>query len=240
MQRLLLAIAMMAAPLGLSAEPVTVFAAASLKPVLDVVLADAPVESRAVYAGSSALARQIVAGAPADVFISANLDWMAHVENEGRIVPGSDRVIATNRLVVVGQPGSPPLDRSSLASLADGRVATALTEAVPAGIYARAALETLDLWDELRPSLVEAPDVRAALRLVMIGAVPNGIVYASDAHSAPEVEIRYVFPEDSHPPILYAGAVVTGAGAAARNVLDHIADADAAFLAAGFDDDPPE
>ena len=223
--------------LPLRADPVTVFAAASLKPVLDEVLAEAPVETTAVFAGSSALARQIEAGAPADIFLSANPGWMDHLEAAGRIDAATRRDIARNRLVLVGAPGSPKVAPDDLAGK---RIATALTASVPAGLYARDALTGLGLWEELRPSLVEAQDVRAALRLAVIGAVSYAIVYASDAPTEPGVEVLFVFPDESHAPIVYPGALVIGADEDAAAVLDHIAAAREVFAAAGFrPPDPP-
>ena len=232
MHRALALLVLLFAPFGLRAEPVTVFAAASLKPVLDRVLAAEAVEARAVYAGSSALARQIEAGAPADIFVSANLDWMDHLETGGHIAADSEVIVARNRLVLIAaDPSEAAL--ASIDDLPDGRIATALTDAVPAGIYARAALTHLGAWERLRPRLVEAQDVRAALRLALSGAVPYAIVYASDAFSA-GLEPLFVFPGDSHPPIIYPAALTATAQDGAAELLDTIAEAGEAFAAAGF------
>ncbi|MDJ1009730.1 MAG: molybdate ABC transporter substrate-binding protein [Paracoccaceae bacterium] len=220
------------------AEPVTVFAAASLKPVLDSVLADWPGETVSVYGGSSALARQIEAGAPADIFISANADWMDHLVAGGAVPADSTLIIARNRLVLVAAAGAPPVGIDALAALAGARIAVALTDAVPAGVYAKAALTRFGVWEALRPTLVETQDVRAALRLAVTGAAPYAIVYASDAVGAAGVDVAVVFPENSHPPIVYLAGPTTDAGPGAAAVLAHIAASGDAFAAAGFL--PPE
>ena len=193
------------------AAALTVFAAASLKDALDAVAAsysDATgADIRVSYAGSSALARQIAAGAPADVFVSASEDWMDAVAD--RLVPGSRVDLLTNRLVLVGPVDAPAADLADALG-GDGRVAMAFVDAVPAGIYGQAALEHLGLWDAVRPRVVEADSVRAALALVAVGAAPLGIVYATDAEAERQVAIVALIPEDSHPPILYPAAAIAG------------------------------
>lgn len=208
-----------------TAQDVTVFAAASLQTALSDLgpVWTAQTGGRAVIvpAGSSALARQILAGAPADVFVSASPDWMDAVEAAGRIVPGSRAAIAGNRLVLIG-PAEGPRDSGEIGpetdiagALGTGRLAMALVDAVPAGIYGKAALQALGHWEGLAPRVVQADNVRAALALVAIGAAPLGIVYASDAEAEPRVRVRGRFPETSHAPIVYPGAVIAGGDEAA-------------------------
>ncbi|SHI30903.1 molybdate ABC transporter substrate-binding protein [Wenxinia saemankumensis] len=223
------------AALPASAE-ITVFAAASLGGVLDEVAAEYTAgtgEAVAIsYAGSSLLARQIEAGAPADVFVSANPDWMDVLEEAGLVAARTE--LLGNALVLVGPAGAPALEIADLpAELGDGRLAVALTEAVPAGIYGRAALTSLGLWDALSGRLAETDNVRAALALVATGAAPYGIVYATDAALEPRVAILDRFPPESHAPITYPAAALTQAGAPFLAWLRGEA-AGARFAAAGF------
>lgn len=204
-----------------ASEPITVFAAASLAEAIGEVAAAFEAQGgpavRVVLAGSSALARQILQGAPADIFVSANPGWMDAVEQAGRVVPGSRRDLLTNTLVLVIPAADRAIDappRISTAfdlraQLGTGRLAMALTKAVPAGIYGRAALESLGLWAELAPRVVETDNVRAALALVATGAVAAGVVYWTDAAAEPRVVVTGVFPTDSHPPIRYPVAKLT-------------------------------
>ncbi|MEV8466827.1 molybdate ABC transporter substrate-binding protein [Fluviibacterium sp. DFM31] len=223
------------------ADEVTVFAAASLKTALDEVAAGWEAATghhvRAAYAGSSGLARQIAQGAPADLFISANTAWMDWLEVEGAIDPGSRRALLGNRLVLVGPAGAPPLDLAALPTkLGSGRLAMALVDAVPAGIYGRAALEHLGLWPDLRAQVVETDNVRAALALVAIGAAQMGIVYGTDARAEPRVAVRAAFDPQSHPPILYPAALMPGASAVAAAFLTYLSEpeAGAVFTRHGF------
>ena len=212
---------------GAAAQTVNVFAAASLSGTLEKALAGADCgDVRPVFAGSSTLSRQILSGAPADVFVSAHDDWIAALRADGALVPDSERIIAGNSLVLVsGEPGVPVPDDASadvvLNIVGDDRISVGLVEAVPAGMYAKAALQTLGLWGELRSQLVETDSVRAALALVTRGATPHGSVYASDAAFA-GLSVRFVFPPIAHAPIRYTAAVVRD-GAGARCVLDHLA-----------------
>lgn len=231
----------------LRAETVTVFAAASLGDALAAVAE--PWETETGHevvvsaAASSAVARQIAAGAPADIVISANPQWMDWLEGEGRIEPGTRRDLLANRLVLIGGAGAEPVAEGAplapqiLDRLGMGRLAVALTEAVPAGIYARAALEAMGAWDALRPRLAEADNVRAALALVATGAAPLGIVYATDAKAEPRVAVLLVFAEETHPPIRYPAARVAGRGGAAADAfLAYLgtSEARAIFERAGF------
>jgi molybdate transport system substrate-binding protein len=228
------------------ADTLTVFAAASLKEVIDDIGAD--FEERTghtvitSYAGSSALARQIEYGAPADVFISASTEWMDYLEAQGALAESTRVDLVGNRLVLIGPADdSPPvrldgaLDLPAL--LKGGRLAVALTNAVPAGIYAKLALESLGLWPEVQPFLAETDNVRAAMALVAVGAAPLGIVYATDARAEKRVSIRGYFPQDTHPEIVYPAALTARSTApAAPLFLDYLKTpaADEAFESYGF------
>lgn len=166
------------------------------------------------FAGSSALARQIRAGAPADLFVSADEDWMDDVEKAGLVMRGTRANLAGNRLVLV----RPANARLSLRigrnmpiarALGDGRLAMANPDSVPAGKYGKAALTALGVWPSVAPKVARADNVRAALALVERGATPLGIVYATDARAGNGVAIVGAFPESSHAPIRYPLARLT-------------------------------
>lgn len=204
-----------------SAQPVHVFAAASLHNALDDVVsayqATAPdADIRLTFAGSSTLARQIAAGAPADIFMSANTQWVELLDTEGRLIPGTHHVLLQNRLALVASTAGDDLDVTRSAAwhdaLGTGRIAVALVDAVPAGIYAKQALIALDQWDTLSPRLAQTDNVRAALNLVARGETPLGIVYTTDAKAEPRVFVRAIFPEHTHQPIDYPVALIEGAG----------------------------
>ncbi|MFY9293180.1 MAG: molybdate ABC transporter substrate-binding protein [Methylorubrum rhodinum] len=197
-------------------EPVTVFAAASLKNALDEASAawtrETAKTTRISYAGSNALAKQIEAGAPADLFVSADLAWMDYAEKTGTIRSETRVNLLRNAIVLVAPKGStqkvalePGVDLAK--ALAGGRLAMGNVEAVPAGKYGKAALEKLGAWDGVRTQVAQAENVRAALLLVARGEAPLGIVYATDAASEPGVEVVATFPEGSHPPIVYPAAL---------------------------------
>jgi molybdate transport system substrate-binding protein len=204
------------APVPAQAEHVTVFATASLTNAATA-LADAwsaQTGNRAAmsFAGSSALARQIQHGAPADIFISASTDWMDAVEASGDLRVGTRRDILGNRLVLIahGTDMAPvTLDETlDLADLVGGaRLAMALVDAVPAGVYGKAALTSLGLWDSIAPQVAQADNVRAALAFVTHNEAPFGIVFATDAAVADSVSVIGTFPEDSHPAITYPAAI---------------------------------
>lgn len=241
----LICVALMMLPGPVRAGDVAVFAAASLAGPLDQIAAawaDATGQTTTIsYAGSSALARQVEAGAPVDLVILASEDWMDVLEVGDAILPATRRILLTNRLVLIGT-GSAPLTLEDLPrALGRDRLALALTDAVPAGIYARGALETLGLWDAVAPQVVEADNVRAALRLVAIGAARYGIVYATDAVQEPRVSVLAEIPASSHPPIRYPMALTPGAGEAARTFADYLAGpaARAILSGAGFGLPPP-
>ena len=201
------------------AGDLTVFAASSLGDVLkdlEVLWETKTGQDLTVaLAGSSALARQIDAGAPADVMISANVDWITWLDERARLLPDSLRNIASNELVLIAhdpaaasqEPVTEAFDFPTLLG-PDGRLAIALPEAVPAGIYAREALMRLGLWDGVQDRLAPTDNVRAALALVALGETPLGVVYATDAVAEPQVSVAGVFPSVLHPPILYPAAVV--------------------------------
>ena len=219
-----LAVAALAAPVrGLAAlpgEPVTVFAAASLKNSLDAVdaayMARTGAAVRASYAASSALARQIEQGAPADVFVSADVDWMDYAQQHDLVRPGTRRNILTNHLALIAPKRSGlQLRLTPQAPLASalgpgGRLAMAAPE-VPAGRYGRQALTTLGLWSAVATRVVYGDSVRAALTFVSRGEAPLGIVYDTDAKVDPGVRIVDLFPETTHPKILYPAALTQGA-----------------------------
>ena len=245
----LLLIAVSLAPTAARAQDdagLTVFAAASLKEALDEAAAayrkQTGVPVRVSYAASSALARQIEQGAPADVFFSADLEWMDYLQKRNRLDVATRRSLLGNRLVLIAPRASKAqvdLKRPAtlLAALGDGRLAVGQTRTVPAGKYAKASLESLSLWNGVRPRLAESESVRAALMLVARGETPLGIVYASDAKAEPGVRVVATFPEDSHPPIVYPVAALRGARAAqAPRFVQWLAspDADALFTKRGF------
>ena len=195
---------------------VVVFAAASLKTALDEIAAAWTRESgkraRISYAGSNALAKQIEAGAPADLFVSADLDWMDYASERALIRPETRLNLLANRLVLVAPKDSkaevnlaPGLDLKGV--LGDGRLAIANVDAVPAGKYGRTALEKLGTWAGVKDRVAQADNVRAALLLVARGEAPLGIVYRTDAAAEPNVRIVATFAEDLHPPIVYPAAL---------------------------------
>jgi molybdate transport system substrate-binding protein len=157
------------------------------------------------FAGSSALARQIEQGAPADLFVSADEDWMDTLEQQELLRPGTRADLLSNRLVLIAPKGSAA---RGLADLGDGRLALADPEAVPAGKYAKAALEHLGQWQAVKDRIAPAENVRAALALVERGEAPLGIVYATDALASAKVRVVLTFAADSHPPILYPIAIL--------------------------------
>jgi molybdate transport system substrate-binding protein len=197
------------------ADNLTVFAAASLKNALDDISAKwketGASAVAASYASSSTLAKQIEQAAPADVFISADQQWMDYVDKKSLV--GKPHDLLGNRLVLISAKDNPltleikpGLKLAEL--LGDGRLAVGDPSNVPAGIYAKEALTKLKIWDAVQPKLAPAADVRAALTLVSRGEAPLGIVYETDAKVDPKVRTVAVFPDDSHKPIVYPVAVV--------------------------------
>jgi molybdate transport system substrate-binding protein len=203
-----------------AADNVLVFAAASLKNALDAVniawQADTGRTATISYAASSALAKQIEQGAPADIFISADLDWMSYLSERKLTRPETELRLLGNRIVLVAPADSkaevaiaPNFDLAGL--LGDGRLAIGDVKAVPAGKYAKAALETLGVWASVEAKVAQAENVRAALKLVSTGEAALGIVYQTDAAAEPGVKILGIFPGDSHPPIVYPAALTMDA-----------------------------
>ncbi|MFC3169708.1 molybdate ABC transporter substrate-binding protein [Paracoccus fontiphilus] len=236
-----LLLALLATPA--TADNVTVFAAASLKNALDEVAADfmrnTGHEVTISYAGSNALAKQIIEGAPADLFISASGDWMDEVEGADLVETRQD--LLGNRLVLIAHGDAQPVligaGTDLKGMLGGGKLAMGLVDSVPAGQYGKAALQTLGLWDEVQADVAQADNVRAALALVATGEAPYGIVYATDAAAEDDVTIVGEFPASSHPPITYPAALLTpAADDADRAFYDALSggSADAIFERHGF------
>src|SRR6516165_8474074 len=228
------------------AADITVFAAASLKNALDdaTKIYEAKTGDKVVvkYAASSTLALQIEEGLPADVFFSADLDWMDYLEQRKFIDPASRHTLLGNTLVLVAPKDSTvslvieknfPLVQ---ALGTDGKLAMASVDTVPAGKYGKAALTYLGVWDAVAPRVAQAENVRAALAFVARGETPLGIVYGTDAKSEPAVKVVGMFPEDSHPKVLYPVALTASAKPEARKFLEFLLSSEAAqsFEAQGF------
>jgi molybdate transport system substrate-binding protein len=225
-------------PAACAQETLTVFAAASLKNALEDAAKAFAAESRPTsspsirfsFAASSALAKQIEQGAPADLFASADLEWMDYLQGRNQIRPGTRVDLLNNRLVVVAPADSPlrevAFTRDSLLKALgpDGRLATGEVTSVPIGKYAKAAFEKFGIWADIRPRLAPTENVRAALVLVSRGEAPLGVVYETDARADPRVRVVATFPADSHPPVIYPFAVTAAAKdpAAAARFLDYL------------------
>lgn len=220
-------------PAPARAAEVVVFAAASMKTALDAMAAGFQAETghrvTISYGGSNALARQILEGAPADIFISAAVNWMDEVEKAGLVAEGARADLPGNTLVLVAHgkdaaPVSigPGFDLAGL--LGDGRLSMAMVDAVPARQYGKAALASLGVWAEVEASVAQSENVRAALTLVAAGEAPYGIVYATDAAATDNVTVVGTFPAGSHPAIVFPAALLRGAADAAN----------ATFAAQGF------
>jgi molybdate transport system substrate-binding protein len=219
-------------PAAAQDQSLTVYAAASMKNALDDVNAAFTAKTGtkvvASYAASSALMKQIEQGAPADVFVSADLDWMDY-GSQHKLIKDDTRInLLGNRLVLIA-PKDSKLGKVlisqgfDLAKLAgDGRVATGDVSAVPVGKYAKTALEKLGAWSAVEPKMAMAENVRAALLLVARSEAPLGIVYETDAKVEPGVKIVGVFPEDSHPPVTYPVAATVNARAGTAAYLDFL------------------
>ena len=205
-----------------------VFAAASLKNALDEIAATDSPRPIVVYGASSALARQIENGAPADVFISADLDWMDYLDKKRLVLRGTRRNLLGNRLVLIAPKTDPvklqPAPGFAIAAaLKGGRLALAEPGSVPAGKYAKAALETLGVWDQVARHVAAAENVRAALLLVARGEAPLGIVYQTDARAEPSVMVAGVFPAGTHPPIVYPAAALKAGKGGGQAFLERLA-----------------
>lgn len=209
---------------GHAAEPppVTVFAAASLtdalKQVGDDFTKETGVPIRFSFAASSTLARQIEAGSAADVFLSADIDWMDYLDQRNLIRKASRRNLLGNRLALVAPADSKLVLKIAphfalRAALGDERLATGDPDSVPVGRYARQALTSLGVWEEVADRLVRAENVRGALMFVERGEVPIGIVYETDAAIDPKVRVIDLFPPGSHAAIVCPAALLPGASA---------------------------
>jgi molybdate transport system substrate-binding protein len=231
--------------LGLAAD-ITVFAAASLKESLDenvkTFAAKTGHRVRVSYAGSNALARQIENGAPADLFLSADEEWMDYVAQKNLIVAATRKNLLVNTLVLVA-----PADSDAklviapgfglAAALKGGRLALANPDSVPIGKYAKAALTSLGIWNDVEKSLTRSENVRASLVLVARGEAPLGIVYATDAKVEPRTRVVDTFAANLHPPVIYPGAIVAGKlNPATQSLLDYLAgpEARAVWIKYGF------
>jgi molybdate transport system substrate-binding protein len=221
------------APSSARQTEITVYAAASLTDALQTIGKGFTQKTRRPikfsFASSSTLARQIEAGAPADVFVSADSEWMDYLNQRGLIKPASRRTIASNRLVLIA-----PVDRKIQLKIAQGfalkraigegnRLAMADPDFVPAGRYGRAALMSLGVWSEVENQIARAENVRVALAFVARSETPLGLVYLTDARADPRVRIVDVFPAQSHPPILYPAALtISTKSIAAKEFLDYL------------------
>jgi molybdate transport system substrate-binding protein len=216
-------------PASAQDKSLTVFAAASMKNALDDVdaafSAKTGVKVSASYAASSVLAKQIEQGAPADIFMSADTDWMDYATAKKAINEATRTNLLGNSNVLIA-PKDSKIDKVTigqgfdLAKLAgNGRIATGDVSAVPVGKYAKAALEKLGAWQAAEPKFAMAESVRAALTLVARGEAVLGIVYATDARVEPDVKIVGTFPADSHPPIIYPVAATSNARPGATDYL---------------------
>jgi molybdate transport system substrate-binding protein len=219
------------------AESVTVFAAASLKEALDdqAKQFEASTGNKVIisYGASNALAKQIEAAAPADLFISADLDWMDYVGERNLLASGSRVNLLRNTLVLITPASSTANLRIGpnfglAAALGKEKLAMANPDSVPAGKYGKAALEKLGVWGSVEKQVARAENVRAALVLVSRGEAPFGIVYSTDAQSDKGVKVVDTFPADSYPPIVYPAAILASSkSAAAKPLLEYLRSAPA-------------
>jgi molybdate transport system substrate-binding protein len=229
-----------------SAQPLLVFAAASLTDTLqrisDEYKRTSGVPVKLSFAASSALAKQIESGAAADVFFSADQEWMDYLDGKALLQPGSRTNVLGNRLALIAPADSKVSlklgpNPQIVSILGDsGHLATGDPDSVPAGKYAKAALTSLGIWPSVEPRLARAENVRVALSYVARGEAPLGIVYATDAAVEPKVRVLDLFPENSHPPIMYPVALTKSANAAAAGYLQFLHGPFAAetFRKAGF------
>ncbi|WP_298857810.1 molybdate ABC transporter substrate-binding protein [uncultured Sulfitobacter sp.] len=221
--RTLIALLFAILTLPAQAQNVTVFAAASLRDALTEIIAEYPAEVTLSFAGSGTLARQIAAGAPADVVILAHRDWADWMADQDLILKETRTEVAGGQLVLIGGPNAAlipnPTAQTLNSALNSGRLAMGQRDGVPAGSYARQWLWHIGAWDAILPQIAETDNVRAALALVAQGAAPLGIVYASDAMAESRVKILYTIPSDTHAPIRYPAAAITEAG---RPFLTHL------------------
>ncbi len=228
-------------------KELVIFAAASLKSALDETTANWVKKSgtpapKISYGPSNGLAKQIEQGAPADLFLSADLDWIDYAAGRNLIKPETRIHLLANRLALIAPADSPAVVTIAAGvdlapALGVGRLAMADVDAVPAGKYGKAALEKLDVWTSVAPHVAEADNVRGALAFVARGEAPFGIVYGTDAKAEPGVRVVGTFPADSHAPIVYPLARIRAStNPEAQRLLDFLVspEAKAIFEAAGF------
>jgi molybdate transport system substrate-binding protein len=242
---LLIAVAALATGPAQSQTTVTVFAAASLadslKSVADAYKARTGLAVTLSFGASSTLARQIDQGAQADIFFSADTDWMDFLQKNGRIAGATRKDLLGNQLVLIAASDAKPAPKIEphfdlSGALGDRKLALADPASVPAGKYAKAALTALGVWNSVAPKVVQAENVRVALEYVSRGEAPYGIVYATDAKVAPNVRVAGTFPDNTHPAIVYPVALTKAAIPAARDFLAFLNSAQARviFTKAGF------
>ena len=232
-----LAMCLAIASAAVSAADVTVFAAASLKEAMDqqAKTFEASTGNKVIvsYGASNTLAKQIEAGAPADIFISADLDWMDYLDQRRLLAPNTRFDLLRNTLVLIAPASSTSTLRIGpnfglAAALGTEKLAMANPDSVPAGKYGKSALEKLGVWASVEKQVARAENVRAALALVSRGEAPFGIVYRTDALADKGVKIIDTFPRDSHPPIIYpATLLATSKSAAAKSLMDYLQSAPA-------------
>ena len=221
-------ILLMMAPWSMAGQKVTVFAAASLGNAVSEIAGlyekEESIRVATSFASSSALAKQIENGAPADVFISADLKWMNYLQDKNKIDKTTRRNLLGNKLVLIAPLGKGFEVKAEkgfdFARKFDGRLCTGDLESVPVGIYAKQSLQALDWWDAVRSRIVGTQDVRAALVFVARGECAVGIVYETDAKVSGKVEVIGTLPEQSHDPIVYPVAAVTPQGKGFVDYLD--------------------
>ena len=225
-------------------QKVTVFAAASLTNAIGEIAAqyekDKSINVSSAFASSSALAKQIENGAPADIFISADLKWMNVLQDKKKIDAESRRNLLGNRLVLIAPKGKGlkvQTEKSfDFSKALDGRLCTGDLESVPAGIYAKQSLLALAWWDGIKSRIVGTQDVRGALAFVERGECAAGIVYETDAKISTKIEIIATFPEETHDAIVYPVALVSGGHAEGKDFLEYLGSpkAQAIFVKYGF------
>ena len=241
---LLLPLALIISIPGQAQTTITVFAAASLtdtmKAIADAYKAKTGTTVTLSFGGSNTLAQQIDQGASADIFMSADPQWMDFLARNSRIADGTRHNLLGNRLVLIGGSDAKPVTIAPkfdlAAALGGGRLAMADPNAVPAGIYGKAALTSLGVWDSVADKIASADNVRAAMQFVSRGEAPYGIVYETDSKVDPGVHIVAAFPENSHPPIIYPIALTRTAAPAAGDFLGYLSgpESKAIFEKAGF------
>ena len=229
---------------SMAEQKVVVYAAASLTNAITEIAAQYEKEKSThvvtSFAASSALAKQIENGAPADVFISADLKWMHYLQDKNKLIPDSRKNLLGNKLVLIApktrgfkvETGKP----FDLGNAFEGRLCTGDLESVPAGIYAKQSLISLNWWNSLKSRIVGTQDVRAAMAFVERGECAAGIVYETDAKVSSKIELLATLPDDSHDPIIYPVAAISGAKTVGRDFIDYLSSKQASmvFVKYGF------